>query len=104
MFSHPPRNVVSRAVVATQNLLFRMVGRDFRTFAHPPDAMLAVLAEHGLQRRGTPPRPGVAGRRRRPLILGGQSSRAWRPPPAPCWPVGSSRSAAAATPSAYPLA
>ena len=51
VFSHPPRNAVSRAVVATQNVLFRAVGRDFRTFAHSPDAMLAVLAEHGLQLR-----------------------------------------------------
>jgi len=51
VFSHPPRNAVSRAVVATQNLLFRASGREFRTFAHPPDAMLAVLAEHGLQLR-----------------------------------------------------
>jgi len=51
VFSHPPRNLVSRAVVATQNLLFRLVGREFRTFAHPPAAMLAVLAEHGLQLR-----------------------------------------------------
>ena len=49
VFSHPPRNAVSRAVVGTQNFLFRVVGRDFRTFAHSPDAMLAVLAEHGLQ-------------------------------------------------------
>jgi magnesium-protoporphyrin O-methyltransferase len=53
VFSHPPRNTMSRAVIGTQNLLFRMVGRDFRAFAHPPDAMLAVLAEHGLQRRGS---------------------------------------------------
>jgi len=52
VFSHPPRNAVSRAVVATENLLFRVIGRDFRTFAHPPDAMFAVLAEHGLQLRG----------------------------------------------------
>jgi 16S rRNA G966 N2-methylase RsmD len=51
VFSHPPRTAASRAFVATQNLLFRMVGRDFRTFAHPPAAMLAVLAEHGLQPR-----------------------------------------------------
>ena len=49
VFSHPPRNAVSRAVVATQNLMLRAGGRDFRTFAHSPDAMLAVLAEHGLQ-------------------------------------------------------
>jgi magnesium-protoporphyrin O-methyltransferase len=52
VFSHPPRNAMSRSVVATQNLFFRMGGRDFRTFAHPPDEMFAVLAEHGLQRRG----------------------------------------------------
>jgi magnesium-protoporphyrin O-methyltransferase len=51
VFSHPPRNAMSRAVVATQNLLFRMGGRDFRTFAHSPDTMLAVLAGHGLQLR-----------------------------------------------------
>lgn len=51
VFSHPPRNPVSRALVATQNLLFRVVGRGFRTFAHPPVAMLAVLAEHGLHLR-----------------------------------------------------
>jgi hypothetical protein len=53
VFSHPPRNAMSRAVVGTQNLLFRASGRDFRTFAHPPTAMLAVLAEHGLQVRAT---------------------------------------------------
>jgi 16S rRNA G966 N2-methylase RsmD len=51
VFSHPPRNPVSRAVVATQNLLLRSAGRDFRVFAHPPAAMLAVLAERGLQLR-----------------------------------------------------
>jgi 16S rRNA G966 N2-methylase RsmD len=49
VFSHPPRNAASRAVVATQNLLLRLAGRDFRTFAHPPAAMPAVLAEHGLR-------------------------------------------------------
>jgi hypothetical protein len=53
VFSHPPRNPVSRAVVATQNLALRLAGRDFRAFAHPPDAMLAVLAEHGLRLRAT---------------------------------------------------
>jgi magnesium-protoporphyrin O-methyltransferase len=49
VFSHPPRNRLSRAVVATQNLLLRLGGREFRVFAHPPAAMLAVLAEHGLR-------------------------------------------------------
>lgn len=49
VFSHPPRSPLSRAVVATQNLLLRLGGREFRVFAHPPAAMLAVLAEHGLR-------------------------------------------------------
>jgi 16S rRNA G966 N2-methylase RsmD len=48
VFSHPPRNVVSRAVLGTQNMFFRLRGSQFRVFAHPPQAMLAVLAEHGL--------------------------------------------------------
>ena len=54
VLSYPPRNAVSRAVVAVQNLLMRAARRDFRTFAHPPDAMLAVLAEHGLRLTAAP--------------------------------------------------
>ena len=49
VFIYPPRNRISRAFVAGQNLAFRLAGRDFRTFVHPPAAMLAVLAEHGLR-------------------------------------------------------
>jgi magnesium-protoporphyrin O-methyltransferase len=48
VFSHPPRNAAARAVVAIQNLLQHLSGRQFRAFAHPPAAMLAVLAERGL--------------------------------------------------------
>ena len=48
VFSHPPRNVVSRTVIGTQNLFFRLRRMEFRVFAHPPRAMIAVLAEHGL--------------------------------------------------------
>jgi protein-L-isoaspartate O-methyltransferase len=48
VFSYPRRNVVSRVVVTAQNLVFRVLGREFRTFTHPPDAMLAVLAARGL--------------------------------------------------------
>lgn len=51
VFSHPPRNVVSRAVIGTENLVSRMAGRDFRAFAHPPESMLAVLLAHGLRLR-----------------------------------------------------
>ena len=53
VFSHPPRNAVSRSVVATENLVLRATGREYRAFAHPPAAMLAVLAQHGLIPRST---------------------------------------------------
>jgi 2-polyprenyl-3-methyl-5-hydroxy-6-metoxy-1,4-benzoquinol methylase len=49
VFSHPPRNPISRCIIAAQNLGFRLLRREFRTFAHPPPAMLAVLERHGLQ-------------------------------------------------------
>jgi magnesium-protoporphyrin O-methyltransferase len=49
VFSHPVRNPVSRMVVGGQNLFFRLRGSRFRVFVHPPEAMRAVLAEHGLQ-------------------------------------------------------
>jgi hypothetical protein len=50
VFSHPPRNLISRAVIAMQNLGFRVARKEFRTFAHPPSAMLAVLEAGGLER------------------------------------------------------
>jgi 2-polyprenyl-3-methyl-5-hydroxy-6-metoxy-1,4-benzoquinol methylase len=50
VFSYPPRNVVSRVFIAAENVLFRLLRREFRTFAHPPSAMLGVLAERGLRR------------------------------------------------------
>jgi 2-polyprenyl-3-methyl-5-hydroxy-6-metoxy-1,4-benzoquinol methylase len=49
VFSHPRRNAVSRLVVAAENLALRLGRREFRVFLHPPPAMLAVLAEHGLE-------------------------------------------------------
>jgi hypothetical protein len=49
VFSFPRRNRVSRAAIATQNALFRLIRREFRAFAHPPDAMLGVLTDHGLR-------------------------------------------------------
>ena len=48
VFSHPPRNAASRLVLGAQNAAFRVSGRTFRTFAHPPEGMLAVLEERGL--------------------------------------------------------
>lgn len=49
VFSHPPRNAASRLVLATQNLVLRLMRREFRTFAHPPAAMLRALEERGLR-------------------------------------------------------
>jgi 2-polyprenyl-3-methyl-5-hydroxy-6-metoxy-1,4-benzoquinol methylase len=49
VFSYPPRNVMSRVWVAVANLVFRLLRREYRTFVHPPAAMLAVLEERGLR-------------------------------------------------------
>jgi 16S rRNA G966 N2-methylase RsmD len=49
VFSHPPRNVVSRLLLGAQNLLFRLRRKEFRTFAHPPARMLGVVEERGLR-------------------------------------------------------
>jgi hypothetical protein len=48
VFSYPRRNAVARLLVDAQNLAFRVMRKEFRTFAHPPDAMLAVVQAHGL--------------------------------------------------------
>src|SRR5512139_4139558 len=48
VFSHPPRNAATIAILAVQNAWFRLTGRSFRTFAHPPEAMLEVLRASGL--------------------------------------------------------
>ena len=48
VFSHPPRNVASRAFLAAGNLMLRLTGREFRAFAHPPRAMAEVVTRTGL--------------------------------------------------------
>jgi magnesium-protoporphyrin O-methyltransferase len=53
VFSHPPRNRLWRTIAGTQNLGFRLLGKEFRSFAHPPEAMLAVLQRHGLRQTFT---------------------------------------------------
>src|SRR3954447_10971585 len=50
VFSYPPRNPASRLVVAAQGLVFRLLRNEFRPFAHPPGALLAVLDAGGLRR------------------------------------------------------
>ena len=48
VFSHPPRNAGSRALLAVENAALRLMGRDYRTFTHPPADMLRVLRDQGL--------------------------------------------------------
>jgi magnesium-protoporphyrin O-methyltransferase len=48
-FSHPPRNLVSRGVLATQNTACRLLGRDFHAFAHPPAAMIGSVVARGMR-------------------------------------------------------
>ena len=49
VFSHPPRNVASRAFIRVQNLGLRLSRKEFRTYAHPPAAMLDVCRASGLR-------------------------------------------------------
>ena len=49
VFSHPPRNPISRFAVAAANLRLRLQRKDFRVFVHPPAALLAVLEQDGLR-------------------------------------------------------
>jgi 2-polyprenyl-3-methyl-5-hydroxy-6-metoxy-1,4-benzoquinol methylase len=49
VFSYPPRNGVSRLLIGAQNLFFRLRGKEFRTFVHPPSRMLAVPEKRGLR-------------------------------------------------------
>jgi 16S rRNA G966 N2-methylase RsmD len=50
VFSFPPRHALSRLFIGAQNLVFRALRREFRTFAHPPAAMLGVVEARGFRR------------------------------------------------------
>ena len=50
VFSYPPRNAVSRVLIGVENLAFKLLRREYRSFAHPPSAMLGLLGECGLRR------------------------------------------------------
>ncbi len=49
VFSHPPRNVVTRTLLWCENAVRRLKGDSFRSFAHPPAAMVGVLGGAGLR-------------------------------------------------------
>jgi Methyltransferase domain len=50
VFSYPPRNVLARLFVTVENLVFKLLRKEYRSFTHPPSAMFGVLAERGLRR------------------------------------------------------
>ena len=54
VLTHPPRNALSRAALVVSNAGLAVLGREYRTFAHPPETMIAVLGEHGFQARHEP--------------------------------------------------
>jgi magnesium-protoporphyrin O-methyltransferase len=48
VFSHPPRNPLTRAMIGLENLMRRLRGNDFRAFVHPPAAMVDVVRAKGM--------------------------------------------------------
>jgi magnesium-protoporphyrin O-methyltransferase len=51
VYSHPPRNVVTRAAIRSENFLRRLRGNAFRAYVHPPEAMVAAAEGDGLSAR-----------------------------------------------------
>lgn len=51
VFSHPPRNLLTRSSFGLDNLVRRLRGNDFRAFVHPPEVMVAVVESQGMTLR-----------------------------------------------------
>ena len=49
VFSYPPRNAISRLSDRSTEPRFKLRGKEFRAFVHPPSAMFGVLEERGLR-------------------------------------------------------
>lgn len=49
VFSYPPRNIATRAMLSAANTLRRLKGDCFREFLHPPVEMRNVAAQSGLR-------------------------------------------------------
>jgi 16S rRNA G966 N2-methylase RsmD len=49
VFSHPPRNWMSRLSVGAQNLALRLLGRSFKSYTHPPQALVAAAERRGMR-------------------------------------------------------
>jgi 2-polyprenyl-3-methyl-5-hydroxy-6-metoxy-1,4-benzoquinol methylase len=57
VFSHPPRNWLTRSLTQLENVGHRVMGKSFRTFAHPPAAMVAIAEGRGMRTDYTYPGP-----------------------------------------------
>ncbi|MEO7132468.1 MAG: methyltransferase domain-containing protein [Dermatophilaceae bacterium] len=57
VFSHPPRNLLSRGVLAVTNRVMRLVGREYQTYVHSPASMLATLRGSGFDAAHLPSGP-----------------------------------------------
>lgn len=53
VFTYPPRNAASRAAFALMNLWMRVRRKEFRAFAHPPEAMVEVVERAGFEPFGS---------------------------------------------------
>jgi len=51
IFSHPPRNWFSRALLGSANAMYKLTRNPYRAFAHSPESMIEVLDQHGFQPR-----------------------------------------------------
>lgn len=51
VFSHPPRTLVTRATARVTNTVYALTRNPYRAFAHPPEAMVAVLGRAGFEPR-----------------------------------------------------
>jgi 2-polyprenyl-3-methyl-5-hydroxy-6-metoxy-1,4-benzoquinol methylase len=49
VFSHPPRNWVTRTFTRVQRVGFRLMGKSFQMFAHPPVALVAIAEGRGMR-------------------------------------------------------
>lgn len=49
VYSYPPDNLMSSAATWSENLARRLRGNTFRTYVHPPEAMIAATEAHGMQ-------------------------------------------------------
>lgn len=47
VLTHPPRHIGSVVTLAVVNGVQRILGREYRAFAHPPEVMKAVLLDQG---------------------------------------------------------